>query len=585
MILKCLGIGALLGASRKLASNYFGETALQNNLEKFGFKWTYFAFWWETSALNGLLHKAGNPHNHTLRHFIDLWFWLGAIFGIIAQAATIAILLWSIAAAISVGLSSHSLASAALASWLPPLTGDSEGGGGVGASSLVFWSAAAVCFIIHELGHAAAATRQQLRVFRTGAFATCLFPGAYVRVEDLLLHIPPFPQLTVAAAGVWHNAALCVFCVISVALGSAIVSSPVGALVYNSGVGAVVASIPKGSPFEGSLRPGDVITAVGGARIGSVADVKSTVAEKMRTTEGVQQAMRINSGFCVPSDFDIGALALESLDLRFNSRTENCCDQVFREGGGEYDEEDPRHCFVTHETPSLDGEPKWRAHSCLLTSTLSTVLPLPPSGAMCRSSADCMTDFDPNTSSSSSSSNPSMLCLRPLTYPEILLLSVTARRGIGYNTGSGAVDTKPTSFTLLFEGDTTTLPSSLDLSDLEPTSAMWSILPAWLVHMLVSSPPSIRRFLSLLSQISASMAVLNTVPVYGLDGASIGRQVLRIVWGGGRGGGSENQRHSADRAATMLTALGTILLVVELALCAVASATMVGEDEPPIEWR
>lgn len=65
----------------------------------------------------------------------------------------------------------------------------------------------AVCAVIHELGHAAAAIREGIRMQSFGAFVIALYPGAFVDLpKDQLEKTSIGGQLRVICAGVWHNA-------------------------------------------------------------------------------------------------------------------------------------------------------------------------------------------------------------------------------------------------------------------------------------------------------------------------------------------------------------------------------------------
>lgn len=78
----------------------------------------------------------------------------------------------------------------------------------------------AICSIVHELGHALAAAKEEVQLFGLGMFIFFIIPIAYVHISnEQLTMLPLRNQLRVTCAGVWHNivlatvaAALLVFC-------------------------------------------------------------------------------------------------------------------------------------------------------------------------------------------------------------------------------------------------------------------------------------------------------------------------------------------------------------------------------------
>uniref|UniRef100_A0A8C6SJF1 Membrane-bound transcription factor site-2 protease n=1 Tax=Neogobius melanostomus TaxID=47308 RepID=A0A8C6SJF1_9GOBI len=74
-----------------------------------------------------------------------------------------------------------------------------------------FFIALLLSGVIHELGHAVAALREQVRVNGFGMFIFVVYPGAFVDLFTTHLNlISPIQQLRIFCAGVWHNFMLCV---------------------------------------------------------------------------------------------------------------------------------------------------------------------------------------------------------------------------------------------------------------------------------------------------------------------------------------------------------------------------------------
>ncbi|CAF2048445.1 unnamed protein product [Rotaria magnacalcarata] len=78
-----------------------------------------------------------------------------------------------------------------------------------------FFLALLVCTLFHELGHAIAASVEQVRVNGCGYFLFILYPGAYVDLnEEQIQMITAYRQLRIYCAGVFHNMVLVVVAVV-----------------------------------------------------------------------------------------------------------------------------------------------------------------------------------------------------------------------------------------------------------------------------------------------------------------------------------------------------------------------------------
>lgn len=67
----------------------------------------------------------------------------------------------------------------------------------------------AVCSIMHELGHALAAAREDVQLFGLGILIAFTIPIAYVHISsEQLSSLPLKNQLRVTCAGIWHNIVL-----------------------------------------------------------------------------------------------------------------------------------------------------------------------------------------------------------------------------------------------------------------------------------------------------------------------------------------------------------------------------------------
>lgn len=62
------------------------------------------------------------------------------------------------------------------------------------------------CTIVHELGHALAAVREDVQLYGIGILLAFAIPIAYVNINnEQFISLPLRNQLRITCAGVWHN--------------------------------------------------------------------------------------------------------------------------------------------------------------------------------------------------------------------------------------------------------------------------------------------------------------------------------------------------------------------------------------------
>lgn len=106
----------------------------------------------------------------------------------------------------------------------------------------------AVCSIVHELGHALAAAREDVQLFGLGILIAFTIPIAYVHISsEQLSSLPLKNQLRVTCAGVWHNIVLAVLAATVLTL-----STWLWAPFYSLGTGVYVKTILPNSPVMGA---------------------------------------------------------------------------------------------------------------------------------------------------------------------------------------------------------------------------------------------------------------------------------------------------------------------------------------------
>ncbi|KAL2334187.1 hypothetical protein Fmac_015400 [Flemingia macrophylla] len=189
--------------------------------------------------------------------FFKAWFSIGVGFALSALLGVSLILLWELARTLHLSGGSNKLGSFAstllfgFPSLLPGLSLSLADAGYVCVSTII-------SVIVHEFGHAVAATSEGIQIEYIAIFIAILFPGALVAFNyELLQTSPHLTALRVYSAGIWHNAACCAACVLALFLLPMILFP-----FYSSGHGPMVMNVPSTSALSGYLAPGDVILSV-----------------------------------------------------------------------------------------------------------------------------------------------------------------------------------------------------------------------------------------------------------------------------------------------------------------------------------
>ncbi|XP_015604755.1 membrane-bound transcription factor site-2 protease [Cephus cinctus] len=105
----------------------------------------------------------------------------------------------------------------------------------------------AVCSIVHELGHALAAAREDVQLFGLGLQVAFIIPFAFTYISsEQLATLPVRNQLRVLCAGIWHNIVLAIGAAITLIL-TTFLWSPL----FTVGQGVSVKAISPNSPLLG----------------------------------------------------------------------------------------------------------------------------------------------------------------------------------------------------------------------------------------------------------------------------------------------------------------------------------------------
>ncbi|XP_036140201.1 membrane-bound transcription factor site-2 protease isoform X2 [Monomorium pharaonis] len=201
---------------------------------------------WFTTAFNRKIIKWGTDRSR----FWTAWFNAGVIISIILLPIAVVIILKMTFNMLLIGSLSDTSPGAILEPMLP--------GVDVPFHEIGYYIITlAICSIVHELGHALAAAREDVQLFGLGILIFFTIPIAYVHIgNDQLVSLPLRNQLRIACAGIWHNIILA-----TVAAAILILSTWLWAPLYNIGSGVYVKTILPNSPVLGptGLLEHDVI--------------------------------------------------------------------------------------------------------------------------------------------------------------------------------------------------------------------------------------------------------------------------------------------------------------------------------------
>uniref|UniRef100_A0A0A9XDY4 Membrane-bound transcription factor site-2 protease n=1 Tax=Lygus hesperus TaxID=30085 RepID=A0A0A9XDY4_LYGHE len=297
-------------------------------LNSTGVQVTPFRIQWFTSAFNRQIQKWGTKRPKLL----TAWFTAGTWVTIATMPLAVFLVLHTIFTALRSSV--HDVKSAVFVEPLVPGWNLPTSDFGYYISSLLISS------VIHELGHAIAAVREDVHLIGFSASIFFVVPMVMTHL-DQLDPLPAFRQLRILCAGVWHN--------IFLALLAAVVATTLPWLLYpffDFGTGVQIEHIKEGSPLlaEGGLLLGDKITQINQCKVRGITSWQDCV---------VQAIQEPNVGYCIPDSFikehD------ESVPAKHISESlVECCGS-----------NSPRHlCF---EYVGTDDEPlPLPQHSCLL---------------------------------------------------------------------------------------------------------------------------------------------------------------------------------------------------------------------------
>ncbi|XP_031287834.1 membrane-bound transcription factor site-2 protease homolog isoform X2 [Pistacia vera] len=409
--------------------------------------------------LNQPLFRFGRTH----AAFFRFWFSIGVGFALSLVFAVIFILVW----VMFYGRDSNNTAFFFLFGFSPSVS--------VGDAAYVIISSL-IAVSVHEFGHAVAAASEGIQVEYIAIFIAILFPGALVALNyDLLQALPRFTVLRVYCAGIWHNAACCAVCGLALFLMPVILFP-----FYTYGDSPMVLDVPSTSPLSGYLSPGDVIVSLDGTHIhnehdwmemASLLDRQTLQNSNLSGFTGLR-AVNGRKGYCVPN-----SMIEESKKIQLVDSQSGC--------PGEFT------AFVTVE--------------CSDTSTSSDVTSEDGQSNK-RESRHCLNAKDIVKLNKCGDG-----WMTTVTNQSSCICSKLGRDSIS-DSGTADFVKHGCGGTFVFVGDLITMAHSIQLT---------TYRPRWTFAFVAYLPNMLEKVLMCVFHISLTLALLNSLPVYFLDGESI----------------------------------------------------------------
>lgn len=425
-------------------------------LQKYGITLTAFHIQFKTLVFNRLFTRIGRSSPYIL----TIWFNVGALFGIICLLSSIPLLAYFI-----------------YKSYWEPNTKQTlqpvMPGVNLPWNQLYYYiTTLVITGGFHEVGHAIAATKENVKINSFGFFLWLLYPGAFVELNTVQLEIvSPLKRLRIFTAGVWHNLVLALVSFVFLSFFPYILLP-----FYTTNQGIAVTWIDNEITISSKLQSGSVVNSVNRCPISSV-----------RNWYTCLQSVNANpiDGYCNTITFV----------KTFNSSLPNLINNEFKELDCCNDTNTYRFCYHydkvrvysrlknLNENGSHVLSKAVHDHACLPARLTMSSKP------HCYLNKDC---------------NINMLCLKPLTG------KLTRIIRIGHSSGQD----------ILYVGDPRELSSSIMVSDYVPK------------HNYISPnlPGQISLIFKYLFSISSALALLNMVPCFYLDGHQVLRMLLLIIF-------------------------------------------------------
>lgn len=346
------------------------------------------------------------------------------------------------------------------------------------------------------------------------AFWAVLFPGALVAFNyELLQTLPRVAALRIYCAGIWHNAAACVICALALFL-LPLALDPF----YTYGDSPMVVNVSPTSPLSTYLSPQDLVLSLNGIRIHTVQDWKEAIALLNKQKPGMFQnssdfedsgAPSDKIGYCVPQ-----SVAQESMAAEVDGNRTTCTDEFYA-----FSAIPCLHLYMLEEANDKDDYPADRSQRKIIYCiSPEDVIKLKRCGYS--QVKDRM-----NTLSCPCSEEES--CFAPVQTPGLAWAEITywrthgcplAAKDIVPQVKNGDFRENSCIQNFVFVGDIISLGRSLQLT---------SYRPRWPNTISMYLPGVMERLLIYTFNVSLTLALLNSLPVYYLDGESILELILQ----------------------------------------------------------
>ncbi|XP_046669895.1 membrane-bound transcription factor site-2 protease [Homalodisca vitripennis] len=237
---------------------------------------------WYTTAFNRLIQKWGSVRPKVLL----AWFSAGSWVAIFLMPIAVVLLIRSIVLVLKDLIHEEKSVFTNIGTLQPLVPGLN-----IPLSDLGYYiPSLLICTIVHELGHAVSAIREDGRVSGVGVVVVVCVPVAYVSLENVEL-LASVRQLRVLCAGVWHNVllALIAFCT---TLAVPWLLLPL----YDWGSAVQIQDIQQDSPVHGigGLVVKDLVVQVNDCPVQDVDSWQNCLVRSVRLT---------TPGYCLHSEF------------------------------------------------------------------------------------------------------------------------------------------------------------------------------------------------------------------------------------------------------------------------------------------
>ncbi|PSS11067.1 Membrane-bound transcription factor site-2 protease [Actinidia chinensis var. chinensis] len=453
----------------------------------------------KTSAFNERLFRVGQRHARCLQ----IWFSIGVGFSLTAMLGVCVIVLWESARLLHLYDRNAwliKLLSGSLFGLFPSVFGLSISVTDVGymcISTIMSVSA-------HEFGHALAAASEGIQIEYVAVFLAVLFPGALVAFNyELLQALPSFATLRIYCAGIWHNAACCAVC------GLALFFLPLILYpFYIHGESPMVLDVSSTSPLSGVLSPGDLIMSLDGIQIRNPQEwmeMSSNIQEKTLKISNFSNDSQFTSangqkGYCVPS-----FLMEASKDFRLTEDQSTCPKELTTFA--------TISCFNSSMLANSSIEDNYKSNGMHCLNATDIVKLKKCGGGWVKSAINKSSCLCPEDQS----------CLNPvqtpgLTWMEIMYSSPyslecwQSRRNSFSGVKSSNIGEMNCGGAFVFIGDAISMAHSIQLT---------AYTPRWSFYFGAYLPNVLEKFFVCTFHVSLALALLNSLPVYFLDGESI----------------------------------------------------------------